>query len=68
MVDLAIDTTGGQRLERRETLRNVPASAGPEGALWRPFLNPGEYHDQALWSILDSEWRQAKAVWGPKVH
>jgi hypothetical protein len=24
--------------------------------------------DQARWSILDTEWRQAKAVWGPKVH
>jgi hypothetical protein len=24
--------------------------------------------DQARWSILDTEWRRAKAVWGPKVH
>lgn len=24
--------------------------------------------DQARWSILDTEWRHAKAVWGPKVH
>ena len=26
------------------------------------------YLDQFLWSILDQERRQAKAVWGPKCH
>lgn len=27
-----------------------------------------QQRDQARWSILDTEWRHAKAVWGPKVH
>lgn len=34
----------------------------------RSVPHGGQYLDQALWSILDTDWRQAKAVWGPKVH
>jgi RimJ/RimL family protein N-acetyltransferase len=28
-----------------------------EGVLRRSFLRNGEYLDQHLWSILDSDWR-----------
>ena len=35
----------------------------------RPSVFWNEQHlDQAFWSILDTDRRQAKAVWGPKVH
>jgi hypothetical protein len=29
---------------------------------------PPQQLDQARWSNFDTEWRHAKAVWGPKVH
>jgi RimJ/RimL family protein N-acetyltransferase len=75
VVDFAIDTVGVQRLEARAAVQNGRGNgalrkvgAVQEGVLRRSFLRNGQYYDQALWSILDSEWRQAKAVWGPKVH
>jgi len=30
--------------------------------LRKSFLNDGRYLDQALWTILDEDWK-AKAVW-----
>jgi len=75
VVDFAIDTIGVHRLEARAAVQNGRGNgalrkvgAVQEGVLRRSFLRDGRYHDQILWSILDSEWRQAKAVWGPKVH
>jgi [ribosomal protein S5]-alanine N-acetyltransferase len=75
VVDFAIDTLGVHRLEARSAVQNGRGNgalrklgACQEGVLRRSFLKDGQYLDQALWSILDSEWRQAKAVWGPKVH
>ena len=67
MVDFEID--GGKRLdahsgtqtERRFEL--VPVQEIPRSIPWG-----GQYLDQAPWSILDTDCRQAKAVWGPKVH
>jgi RimJ/RimL family protein N-acetyltransferase len=38
-----------------------------EGVLRRSFLKNGEYLDQALWTILEEEWRDAKAIWGPGI-
>ena len=35
----------------------------------RSFVRNGEYLDQALWTILQDEWVQAKTVWGsPVIH
>jgi ribosomal-protein-alanine N-acetyltransferase len=75
VVDFAIDTVGVHRLEARAVVQNGRGNgalrkigAVQEGVLRRSFLKNGEYLDQALWSILDRDWRQAKAVWGPKVH
>ena len=75
VVDFAIDTLGVHRLEARSAVQNGRGNgalrklgATQEGVLRRSFLKDGHYLDQALWSILDSEWRQAKAVWGPRVH
>jgi RimJ/RimL family protein N-acetyltransferase len=75
VVDFAIEKVGVQRLEARAAVKNGRGNgalrkvgAVQEGVLRRSFLRDGQYYDQALWSILDSEWRQAKAVWGPRVH
>jgi len=40
-----------------------------EGVLRRSFLRDGEYLDQALWTILQDEWFEArsKTVWGSQV-
>jgi [ribosomal protein S5]-alanine N-acetyltransferase len=75
VVDFAIDTIGVHRLEARAAVQNGRGNgalrkvgAVQEGILRRSFVRNGQYLDQALWSILDTDWRQAKAVWGPKVH
>lgn len=75
VVDFAIDTIGVHRLEARAAVQNGRGNgalrkvgAVQEGVLRRSFLRNGQYLDQMLWSILDVDWRQAKAVWGPKVH
>ncbi|MGH9347200.1 MAG: GNAT family N-acetyltransferase [Vicinamibacterales bacterium] len=75
MVDFAFDSIGVHRLEARAAVQNGRGNgalrkigAVQEGVLRRSFLRNGHHLDQALWSILGSDWRQAKAVWGPKVH
>jgi [ribosomal protein S5]-alanine N-acetyltransferase len=75
VVDFAFDTIGVHRLEARAAVQNGRGNgalrkigAVQEGVLRRSFVRNGQYLDQALWSILDTDWRQAKAVWGPKVH
>ena len=32
--------------------------ASPEGVLQNSFLKNGRYHDQLLWAIVESEWRE----------
>ncbi len=75
VVNFAFDAIGVHRLEARAAVQNGRGNgalrklgAAQEGVLRRSFLKDGEYLDQALWSILDSDWRRTKAVWGPKVH
>jgi [ribosomal protein S5]-alanine N-acetyltransferase len=75
VVDFAFDTIGVHRLEARAAVQNGRGNAAlrkvgavQEGVLRGSFVRNGQYLDQVLWSILDTEWRQAKAVWGPKVH
>lgn len=76
IVDFAIETLGVHRLEARAAVRNGRGNgalrklgAVQEGVLRRSFLRRGEYLDQVLWTILDEDWRQHKAVWGqPTVH
>ncbi|MBZ5558813.1 MAG: GNAT family N-acetyltransferase [Acidobacteriia bacterium] len=73
-VDFAIDVIGVHRLEARAALRNGRGNgalrkigAVQEGVLRRSFLRNGEYLEQALWTILEEDWREAKAVWGPNI-
>ncbi len=75
VVDFAFGVIGVHRLEARAAVQNGRGNgalrkigAVQEGVLRRSFLRRGEYLDQILWSILDEDWRQAKAVWGPRIH
>ena len=75
VVDFTFEELGVHRLEARACVRNGRGNgalrkvgAMQEGVLRRSFFRHGEYLDQVLWSILREDWRQAKAVWGPKLH
>lgn len=66
------DIVGVRRLEARVALVNGRGNgalqkigAKQEGVLRASFMRHGEFLDQALWTILESEWRtmQAKFVW-----
>jgi RimJ/RimL family protein N-acetyltransferase len=74
IVDFAFEALGVHRLEARAALKNARGNgalrklgAVQEGVLRRSFLRNGEYLDQALWTILQDEWIQAKTVWGSHV-
>jgi ribosomal-protein-alanine N-acetyltransferase len=74
VVDFAFDVLGVNRLEARAAVRNDRGScalwkigAVREAVLRRSFLRNGEYLDQALWTILQDSWIEAKAVWGSRI-
>ena len=74
-VEFAFETVGVHRLEARAAVLNgrgngalAKVGAVKEGVLRKSFLRNGEYLDQALWSIVREDWRQAKAVWGSVIH
>ena len=69
VVDFAFETIGVHRLEARASVQNGRGNgalrklgAVQEGVLRRSFLRNGQYHDQALWSILDTDWGHTRAV------
>jgi RimJ/RimL family protein N-acetyltransferase len=62
-VTYAFKVLGAHRLEARASLANGRGNAAMrklgatrEGVLRQSFLRHGEYHDQALWTILADEW------------
>jgi RimJ/RimL family protein N-acetyltransferase len=70
VIEFAFGTIGVHRLEARAALRNGRGNgalrkigARQEGVLRKSFLRNGEYLDQALWTILDEDWR-ARAFFG----
>ena len=70
-VSFAFATLRAHRLEARASLTNGRGNealrklgATREGFLRKSFLRHGEYHDQALWTILAEEWVDALS---PKV-
>jgi RimJ/RimL family protein N-acetyltransferase len=74
-VDFAFTVIGTHRLEARAAVQNGRGNgalrkigAAQEGILRKSFLRDGEYLDQVLWTILDEDWRKAKAVWTGSVH
>ena len=75
VVNFAFEVIGVHRLEARAAVHNGRGNgalrklgAVQEGILRKSFLRNGEYLDQVLWTIMDEDWTQAKAVWGVKVH
>ena len=67
LVTFAFETVGVHRLEARAAVRNGRGNgalrkigAVQEGLLRKSFLKNGEYLDQALWSLLDEEWKAKK--------
>lgn len=73
-VDFAFDVIGTSRLEARAALANGRGNgalrkigAVQEAILRKSFLCDGKYLDQALWSIVQGEWRKAKSVWGSRL-
>ncbi len=75
MAAFAFDVVGVHRLEARAAVKNGRGNgalrkigAVQEGVLRKSLLKNGEYLDQVLWTILAEEWRQARVVWGPRVH
>ena len=74
-VDFAFKHTGVNRLEARAAVQNGRGNgalrklgAVQEGVLRGSLLKNGQYLDQIMWSILASDWFQAKDVWNVKVH
>lgn len=66
------DTVGVHRLEARAAVANGRGNgalqkmgACREALLRNAFSRHGRHLDQLLWSILDEDWRLAKAVGGP---
>ena len=75
VLQFAFATLGVQRLEARAAVANGRGNgalrkigAVQEGLLRRSFLRNGQYHDQALWSILAEDWRPRLSVSASRVH
>ena len=75
VIDFAFDVIGTHRLEARAAILNGRGNgalrkigAMQEGILRKSFLRNGEYLDQALWTILDEDWKQQRVVWGARIH
>ena len=71
VLDFAFDTIGVHRLEARAAVANgrgtgalLKMGAVQEGILRKSFLRDGQYFDQALFSILENDWRDAKETTG----
>jgi RimJ/RimL family protein N-acetyltransferase len=71
VLKFSFDTLGVHRLEARAAIRNGRGNgalrkigATCEGVLRQSFLRNGEYLDQHLWSMLDTDWRDTR----DKVH
>ena len=72
LLNFAFKTVGVHRLEARAAVRNGRGNgalrkmgAVQEGLLRKSFLKDGEYHDQALWTILEEDWH-ATSAWSGK--
>jgi [ribosomal protein S5]-alanine N-acetyltransferase len=75
VIDFAFDTIQTHRLEARAAIANGRGNgalrkigAMQEGILRKSFLRNGEYLDQALWTILDEDWKSQRVIWGARIH
>jgi RimJ/RimL family protein N-acetyltransferase len=67
VIEFAFGVVGVHRLEARAAMRNTRGNSAlkklgavREGVLRKSFLRHGEFHDQALWTLLADEWRNAQ--------
>jgi len=67
VLDFVFDTLGVHRLEARAAILNGRGNgalqklgAVQEGILRRSFLRDGRYLDQALYALLDADWRRKR--------
>ena len=75
VADFAFDTIGVHRLEARAAVLNGRGNgalrkigANRECVLRKSFLRNGEYLDQVLWTIIDTDWRRARVSPGSPTH
>jgi len=75
VLDFAFDVVGVHRLEARAAVQNgrgngalCKVGALQEGILRRSFLRNGEYLDQVLWAIVDTDRQRQRASSPPSVH
>jgi RimJ/RimL family protein N-acetyltransferase len=75
VVEFTFQVIGTHRLEARAAVQNGRGNgalrkigATQEGVLRKSFLRDGEYLDQTLWTILETDWRASRVVWSGKVH
>ena len=75
VIAFAFETIGCNRLEARSCVQNGRGNgalqklgASREGVLHKSFLREGEYHDQVLWSIVESDWREWMRTDAPVRH
>jgi len=75
VVDFTFETIGTHRLEARAAVLNGRGNAAlkkvgatHEGILRKSFLRNDEYLDQALWTILASDWRAIRGTASSLVH
>ncbi|MCU1381622.1 MAG: acetyltransferase [Acidobacteria bacterium] len=75
-IGFAFETLGAHRLEARASVANGRGNAAlhklgatREGVLRKSFLRHGEYHDQALWTLLADEWlERERTSASPGIH
>ena len=75
VIDFSFGTIGVHRIEVRTPVKNGRANgalrkigAAQEGVLRQSFLRNGEYLDQALWAVVDTDWQLAIEPAPPPVH
>ena len=75
VLDFAFDVIGVHRLEARAAVPNGRGNGAlrkmgalQEGILRRSFLRNGEYLDQVLWTIIDTDRQRSRASVAPSVH
>jgi ribosomal-protein-alanine N-acetyltransferase len=73
MLEFAFDTIGVHRLEARAAIKNGRGNgalhklgAVQEGVLRKSFLRNGEYLDQALYAIVEDDWRASREKAQPR--
>ena len=72
VLEFAFETIGVHRLEARAAIRNGRGNgalqklgAVQEGVLRKSFLKNGEYLDQALYAMVDDDWRASREAFRP---